>query len=677
MRHAIKKIIDENGKEILLNRTKFMKIFTSQNPKMEKERKALARALNVKVNELFVECKEEEKENNLIEAKNRLAKINDLNPKAAEAVLLSFAYALGWDKKYIDIIKNKDDKSNVDKNKKNKNEKINIEKNKTNKKKTQKSKFKYLLVFASMIIVIVIGLFAIFNKNNINYSNIKYVNSELSDIFSDEDYNEYDFEKKKEICSKTLKKLEDENHIKSVKYVEESSMYEFEYSDGTLGGLMVEAFNGKYEGASKNYTSIKPNDSIKQVNNIVKHDENSYPYVEKSLKAKVMYGLGYDDIYTKIQERTSIWNSEYLSTTIDDYCTVKDFKEGIKGYDIVLVSEHGTIYDNVPCICTEEIVNEKNINEYKKDIKRGNIAIVTYQDDNSGNSYYLIKPSFFKDNYGKKELDDTIVYLGCCEGYKKDDLVESIAYAGADCVIGNSETVYSEYNIYMQDAFVYGLLCGDTTSEALKYAKSFYGNNDGEWLKTFYNDISDKANATPKIYCGGNVKMVNFLSENPKTKSNQEQEKANNKMSYEQALKIGELAYQSAYECYWMYNVKFGDDIFYEKESDSVTLGYSNITNIDEIKKCFTKKGFEQFVRYNDIKEKNGKYYGLYGDRGSVLFYVGHELKIDLNDITENKLTFTVIEHYNDPERAPEVKNELVVVNENGDWRVDEFTLPD
>lgn len=529
-----------------------------------------------------------------------------------------------------------------------------------------------ILTFSAIIIIVITGYY-IFNtylKNN--YNDIKYVNDQLECIFSDNEYSTYDIEKKKEVCLDTLNKLENEKRITDIKYIEESALYEFKYGDGTSGGLMVEELDFEYEGATKKYTAIDPNKTIKQVNNKVEYDTSSYPFEEKDLKAKVMYGLGYEDIYKKIKERTDIWNGEYLNTTIDDDCTVNDFMTGLDGYNLIIFSLHGTLFEGVPAICTEEKVTEKNMKEYKSDLKKDNIAIVTYEKDGKTNTCYLIKPSFFEEHYRKNELDNTIIYVGCCKGYKNEKLVESLKKSGAKCVIGNSETVYSEYNIYMQDAFVYGLLCGDTASEALKYAKSFYGQNDGEWLKKYYQSITDKENAEPLIYCGESFRLV---TDNKNTVSIPEE-----KMSYDQALKTGNLLYKTAHDIYWMYSAEFGDDIFYVPYVTSeyeTQIGYINITNIDEIRSRFTEKGFKQFLKFNEIKQENGKYYGLYGNRGSDLFYEGNELNINVEDITSNKLTFTSIEKYSDPDRPSEVRNKFTLIRENGDWKIDEFTLPD
>ena len=106
MRHELKKIVEDNGKEILLDKTKLMQVFSDEYPEMKKERRALELALSKKINELLVDCKEEDKKKNLTIAKKRLENVQELTRKNSETVLTSFIFALGWDKSYVDLITN-------------------------------------------------------------------------------------------------------------------------------------------------------------------------------------------------------------------------------------------------------------------------------------------------------------------------------------------------------------------------------------------------------------------------------------------------------------------------------------------------------------------------------------------------------------------------------------------
>lgn len=73
------------------------------------------------------------------------------------------------------------------------------------------------------------------------------------------------------------------------------------------------------------------------------------------MKAKVMYGLGYDDMLELLNQRSDVWTSEKLLTDIDTDCTVADFAEELAGYDFIDIEEHGTLYNDTPIICTKEV----------------------------------------------------------------------------------------------------------------------------------------------------------------------------------------------------------------------------------------------------------------------------------------------------------------------------------
>lgn len=319
------------------------------------------------------------------------------------------------------------------------------------------------------------------------------------------------------------------------------------------------------------------------------------------------------------------------------------------------------MYKNNPVICTKEIAIDQNMNKYNSDIEKGNIIVVNVKEDNVYTPYFWIMPSFFEEHYKNNELNGAIVYLGCCDGYKNDRLVKSFKNAGAECVIGNSETVYTWYNARMQDAFIYSLLCGDTVSEALNFAKSVWGYNDVLWAQKYLNVPveANKPTAETLIYCGENFKLVNLRSTFNETP----------KISNQQAMEIGEEMYTNAYESYWG-SLEDGTEII----NGSDNIDYINITNMNTIKEKYTDKGFNQFLIANQIKQKDGKYYRPYGDRGSDFTYQGHELVV--NKITENKIEMTSIEKYNEPQNQTR-KYEFVIMKENGKWKIDEFTLPD
>ncbi len=321
------------------------------------------------------------------------------------------------------------------------------------------------------------------------------VNSKLSEVLSSSETQE-DSEKLKQQVGSTLDDLAKDGMVKDVKYVVQTSMYEFTYDDGTQGGVMLEPFQEGVNGTQKSYVQKQSGEKVESFDNKVNLDKSKYSY-SKNPKVKIMYGLGFDDVLSCIKERNDVWKNEGLTVEMDEDCTAKDLADDLDGYDYIQIEEHGSLYDGVPVICLDEDVTEENRKEYSKDLNANNIVGVHCYDSNHNIRYqYWIKPSFFKEHYGSKGLSGSIVYLGCCHGYQQNELVDAIKNAGADTVIGYTETVYTYYDYYIQDAFVYSLMYGDTVSEALKYAESIWGTDDIRWINTYY---SDSHNVKPEI----------------------------------------------------------------------------------------------------------------------------------------------------------------------------------
>lgn len=90
--------------------------------------------------------------------------------------------------------------------------------------------------------------------------------------------------------------------------------------------------------------------------------------------------------------------------------------------DLIYISAHGFYDDknNTSIIWTQEKASkqtERN-KEYKKLKKNGDIGIYK---NAQGESYYVVMPSFFQDYYVDNELKDSIVLLGVCEAFGKDN----------------------------------------------------------------------------------------------------------------------------------------------------------------------------------------------------------------------------------------------------------------
>lgn len=142
-------------------------------------------------------------------------------------------------------------------------------------------------------------------------------------------------------------------------------------------------------------------------------------------------------------------------------------------------------------------------------------------------------------------------------------------------------------------------------------------------------------------------------------------------LTNQEALDIGKTKYQQAISCYWG-NLEYSTELI--ENIGEADTAYYEVTNINEIKQIFTTNAFADFCDEYGLKEKNGVYYKVAADRGSDITYVGNELKVD--SISENKIVYTSIETYNDNEEITTKEYQFILIKENGNWKVDEFTLP-
>ena len=153
----------------------------------------------------------------------------------------------------------------------------------------------------------------------------------------------------------------------------------------------------------------------------------------------------------------------------------------------------------------------------------------------------------------------------------------------------------------------------------------------------------------------------------------------NSSISDKEAKSIGDSLYTKALSYYW------GD---VETNGNTIQDGmYMEISNISDVKNTFSTQGFKQYMETNGfVQEIDGKYYRVAADRGGDISYLGREeLKIESTD--ENKIVFTATEKYaaNEDDWGREEyevtditrkNNKFIIVKENGEWKVEDFTMP-
>lgn len=338
------------------------------------------------------------------------------------------------------------------------------------------------------------------------------VGEALNEVMSTDEFDKADIDTRKELVSGALDDMQEQGYIQEPVYNAVSELYEYDYTAGGKGGVMLVEFSDDVSGIAKDYADKDSSGKVINVKNKLEYDTSKYSYKEKDLSAKVMYGLGYDEMLRELKNRDNVWNSEGLKAYIDEDCTVEDFADSLGECSFLDIREHGMMYQETPVICTMEIVTEDNLIKYLDDVLNDRVILINFEDDPS-HAKYVLMPDFFTKHYQNNELSNTIIYIGACHAYQNDKLVSSFKKSGAKSVVACTDMVYSYYNYYIVDAFVYSLLSGDTVNEALKYATDMWGGDDIQWAKKYFASNADiKAEiAVPKIACGGDQRLVTVV----------------------------------------------------------------------------------------------------------------------------------------------------------------------
>jgi len=95
MKEEIKKIVDKYGKEILLDKKKFISIFADMAPNLKKERKLLDIALSENIGETFLNCEENQQEIIKLKVRRKLENAY-VASSGIDEVIDAISYALGW-----------------------------------------------------------------------------------------------------------------------------------------------------------------------------------------------------------------------------------------------------------------------------------------------------------------------------------------------------------------------------------------------------------------------------------------------------------------------------------------------------------------------------------------------------------------------------------------------------
>lgn len=152
-------------------------------------------------------------------------------------------------------------------------------------------------------------------------------------------------------------------------------------------------------------------------------------------------------------------------------------------------------------------------------------------------------------------------------------------------------------------------------------------------------------------------------------------------MTAEQWVAQAQQIYETACETYYTYLCTSSGYTY--DETDTLDGGYVRITSCDSIEAAeaefysvFTQAGHENAFD-GMFQTADGKLYGRIGDRGADITYASSQVTA-LTGSTEDTLTFSVTDSYEDPEtgETSAQENVFTLAMERGVWRVSQFTMP-
>lgn len=384
----------------------------------------------------------------------------------------------------------------------------------------------------------------VFNElTNNELSQMDEVNQDLFDVVDSSDFDNAELSTKKTLVSSRLDILKQNGLISSFAYNSFAKMYEFVYSSGILGGVILNDYNPQFN--ANNAISLSAGITTEEVTYLTGDEtedseeetvflggESSVEAIEEATEApeetseaaiaatskeraeddvrplsrsgrlqsliescngkflanetqnlgtaKIYYAFNDDWRRDFYQTLRTDWNSKGLSTSIFEGFTIPDLLN-IGQDEVSIFSMHGSTFRGTPALCTMDSVSRDKTSSYQKYLLSTQVVEVTTPDG----QYYWVRPNFFKENLDKNELSNTFVVSETCEfagsGSTNDyAMADALTGRGAKAVVGFHNSVLATYSRNVMKRYVDRLIAGDKASAALSSAKSAYGNNDGQ-----------------------------------------------------------------------------------------------------------------------------------------------------------------------------------------------------
>lgn len=306
-------------------------------------------------------------------------------------------------------------------------------------------------------------------------------------------YTEMDRAARQEAALAELQTLVDEGLVQkgSIHLDEEHDMVSFTYSCGVLGGVLLKDLDEENAGDASGVVATLPPD-FETTNFVSKSTMRHHAENNESFGKAVIY-YAFDNTinssrYPYYSYMKGFWTAMGLDTTLNTNVTVADLKK-MDRYDMCILSAHGSYYTYTTGrffkkTQTKPIVLLTEESNFSKDLKYGfdllGKRIIKV------NGRYCVTADFFRSNYRRNQLKNTIVYSETCEflgvdGSEDDSMADALLAGGAKAVIGYVNNVYTVYSRSMLWDTVNHLIMGQNVGQALQHAKSTYGEDDLVW----------------------------------------------------------------------------------------------------------------------------------------------------------------------------------------------------
>ncbi|MFR5876870.1 MAG: hypothetical protein ACLUFN_10310 [Eubacterium sp.] len=217
-------------------------------------------------------------------------------------------------------------------------------------------------------------------------------------------------------------------------------------------------------------------------------------------------------------------------SNIDDLSVNLESLKTLSQYKVIIWDGHGG-YDSVRHSYFQigETWTNETINNYKDDVSAG--RLVPLKDYT-----FAVTTAFFEENYEDDSFNDTLVYLGCCDGAMDSVLSDVLIKKGAEAVLAYNNAVYSSYNRNMCETIFNELVRQDddtnstkTAAEALETAKKQNGEKDPTskraWFEANYKNNDYRAEL---ILTENDDNSFRLVDENKKDNSKENNKQAEN-----------------------------------------------------------------------------------------------------------------------------------------------------